>query len=234
MATKKPFTLKELETLTANDPEPKPQTKSVSKIQPEKLPLPEIKYPWNRTRQDSWLGPNLHWQIKNGCLIRNIYGPQNYHEIILRSSDYNGGRIKTIFFLNQLFGWVAGSGGSVLKTYNGGNTWRKLHGPSLDTFDINALFFINETIGWLITTRGTILKTLNGGIDWHRQRPSGKKINETPFIFFFDEKSGTVVNRYGRFLITTDGGQNWEEWQDSPSAESAMTFTALLTESTGK
>src|SRR6267154_319615 len=53
--------------------------------------------------------------------------------------------LRGVFFLDQNRGWVAGSGGTVLETSDGGQTWRRLNTLTKD--NLRDVYFANEKIG---------------------------------------------------------------------------------------
>ena len=55
-----------------------------------------------------------------------------------------GGDFKTIDFVNDQVGWIAGEG-TLLKTENGGGTWESI--PIQEDWRIRNIDFINESIG---------------------------------------------------------------------------------------
>src|SRR2546429_4404162 len=42
--------------------------------------------------------------------------------------------LRGVYFLDQNRGWVAGSGGTLLETIDGGQNWGRLHPPTKDNF----------------------------------------------------------------------------------------------------
>src|ERR1700738_5497602 len=92
-----------------------------------------------------------------------------------------------IYFLDQNRGWVAGSGGTLLETIDGGQTWRKLLPLTKDT--LRDVYFADEKIGWLVAERDVLklktndeprtylLKTEDGGFSWRRVLFNGPDLN---------------------------------------------------------
>ena len=77
--------------------------------------------------------------------------------------------LRSIFFINQSTGWIAGFYGTILTTTNGGNNWSAQssgYGQGLVT-----LFFINNLTGWAggghQHLSAAIFKTTNGGVNWN-------------------------------------------------------------------
>ena len=52
----------------------------------------------------------------------------------------------SVFFVDETFGWIAGSGGLIIWTGDGGNSWRVQ--PSGSDRDLSAIHFIDRNRGW--------------------------------------------------------------------------------------
>ena len=144
-----------------------------------------------------------------------------------------------IYFQTENVGWVVGGRATkpnprrtdvvptVLKTENGGETWRDMLGEN-----VNAplgewgwkIQFLKGGFGVVACENfkaGAILITENGGNSWRRQEirdSQGKMINENlEGIGFLDRQTGWVggwgdkVFSSGRTSRTTDGGRTWTD-----------------------
>jgi len=82
------------------------------------------------------------------------------------------GRIKTIDFVTEDIGWIAGERGILLKTEDGGENWNTI--PMNEDWRIHMIDFINESVGWAIRIINlniyAILKTVDGGYNWSIQK----------------------------------------------------------------
>lgn len=108
-----------------------------------------------------------------------------------------------VFFLDDKTGWIAGQNGRIMKTTDGGKTWKRQ--PSGATAMLGGLFFISDKIGWVSGVKGTILKTTDGGETWVKQN-SGTDQQLTK-VSFVDEKNGWVIG--SAIVHTSDGGETW-------------------------
>jgi photosystem II stability/assembly factor-like uncharacterized protein len=120
--------------------------------------------------------------------------------------------------------WASGSGGTWLRTTDGGLTWR--HGiiAGLDTVDFRSIhaFDENTAIAASAGQPALILRTSDGGESWQRVH------QETDVEAFFDgisfasRKRGFVIGDPidGRWMIleTDDGGLSWKRMEDVPTA----------------
>jgi hypothetical protein len=59
--------------------------------------------------------------------------------------------LRDVYFLNEQIGWVVGSGGTYLKTNDGGKSWTKEKNFTGDT--IRQVYFTGEQTGWLLCER---------------------------------------------------------------------------------
>jgi photosystem II stability/assembly factor-like uncharacterized protein len=118
-------------------------------------------------------------------------------------------RLNTVFFVDTLNGWIAGTvsvGGSgiIRRTTDGGFTWVAQTLPV--TSSIQRILFLNSNTGFAVGESGAILKTTNAGQTWV-QKPSGTS-NTLFSVFFFDTQDGWACG-YSNILNTTDQGETW-------------------------
>jgi photosystem II stability/assembly factor-like uncharacterized protein len=72
--------------------------------------------------------------------------------------------LKTVYFLNANFGFLAGLYGALISTTDGGSNWAIINtGLRFDILDIR--FFGNST-GFIVSSGGEIAKTTDGGLSW--------------------------------------------------------------------
>lgn len=143
-----------------------------------------------------------------------------------------------LFFLDERIGFSVGNAGNILKTDDGGQSWKFLnYSYSLETgFNHDAVtdailqtvFFVNASVGFVggdgehdifedIHTDAVFLKTSNGGKDWTKTYIDS--VREIYDLTFFDEKHGMGLfyvrspdNSGMRQVRTTDdGGEHWTE-----------------------
>jgi photosystem II stability/assembly factor-like uncharacterized protein len=129
-----------------------------------------------------------------------------------------------VYFTSDKSGWVAGDGGYLAVTNDGGRNWSKV--PLNVTENINEIYFRNESDGYLVAGRKMFI-TKDGGRSWNETRIYGS--NEfrgtTPeflSIRFADKKRGIAVGSLLRkvknenvvvdslVMRTDDGGASWQ------------------------
>ncbi|CAN5127753.1 hypothetical protein BH20ACI2_BH20ACI2_23530 [soil metagenome] len=133
------------------------------------------------------------------------------------------GDLVAVHFTTSDKGWIAGDGGYLASTTDGGRTWLKY--PLNATEDINEIYFRNDDNGYLIAGRKLFI-TRDGGKSWEETRiyRAGEFGTGTPeflSIRFSDKKRGYVVGSVLRrsgdeevvvdslLMRTEDGGETW-------------------------
>jgi len=121
----------------------------------------------------------------------------------------------TVRFADPLKGLISGLGGIVLKSEDGGRTWR-YEGIGRK----QALFAVQPLPNRAITVgeKGLMRVSDDGGVSWHEQR-------NFPTIFTFmrdiafdpDGRVGYIVGQRGTVLRSADSGQSWEQMLPPPA-----------------
>lgn len=120
--------------------------------------------------------------------------------------------------------WASGSGGTWLRTTDGGNTWE--HGviAGLDSVDFRSIHAFDENTA-VVASAGqpaVIFRTENGGKSWDKVHQEGP---EAFFdgITFLDKHRGFVigdpVDGLWMILETVDKGKSWKSLENLPIAE---------------
>ena len=125
-------------------------------------------------------------------------------------------RLRGISAVNRRVAWASGSGSTVLRTEDGGASWKKITVTS-DKLDFRDIDAIDEKTTYVLSIgngdASRIYKTTDGGATWRLQFR-----NDDPKVFldamsFWDADHGLVIgdsiDRQFYLLITSDGGQHW-------------------------
>lgn len=135
-----------------------------------------------------------------------------------RHAARNGGILLTIGFVSEQFGYSAGTGGSLLVTKDGGNTWGYLKAPAPVVYSAS---FSDEKHG-LIHTQRAIYTTGDGGATWIPLKIDGEKDGLNGFSYILgisalDAQHMAIILSQGnshvydyRLLITKDGAVSWK------------------------
>ena len=119
--------------------------------------------------------------------------------------------------------WLSGTGGTFMRTTDGGNHWD--HGSFMDSVDFRDIYAFDANRAVMISAGipAVIYKTEDGGENW-----SLKYKNDDPRVFFdavdfWDNFNGLAFSDSfeGRFFMlkTQDGGDTWEQLLSAPEAE---------------
>ena len=115
--------------------------------------------------------------------------------------------------------WVGGSGGTVLRTVNGGAQWERLSVPGADSLDFRDVHGVNWRIAYAMSAgpaergQARIYKTVDGGQNWALQWSDTTKgvfldgmafWDATHGLAFSDPVDGTLV------ILRTDDGTTWQ------------------------
>jgi photosystem II stability/assembly factor-like uncharacterized protein len=133
--------------------------------------------------------------------------------------------------------WASGSGGTWLRTTDGGATWRAATVPGAEALDFRGVQALDETTAWLLSSgsgdKSRIYKTTDAGGHWTLQytNPDAKGFFDA--IAFWNPVHGVVVGDPvdGHFVIltTSDGGTTWKRQAAPPALANEGAFAASNT-----
>lgn len=108
-----------------------------------------------------------------------------------------------VYLVDDATGWAVGTGGTILKTTDGGASWTaQVSGTSATLY---AVHFVDPLRGWVVGAGGTILATRDGGATWQRQEAGTSA--DLRSVWFTSANEGWIVGQGGLILRTTTGGQ---------------------------
>ena len=145
--------------------------------------------------------------------------------------------------VNEKIIWASGTGGTVIKTVDGGKNWQVLKVSEADKLDFRDIEAFDENTAYILSIgegeNSRIYKTSDGGKNWKLQF---KNTNEKAFfdaLAFWDSKNGMAMSdpvdgKY--FLLKTTDGETWKEAGNDKMANAktgeaafAASGTCLLT-----
>lgn len=128
--------------------------------------------------------------------------------------------LSSVYFTSPLTGFVGGrsnvSRGVILKTIDGGITWKETITPeSFLDVQYKRIVFPTPDIGYALT-RGMCMKTTDGGDHWFITDTalvsSGGMFSILEDAYFFSPDTGYIVGWYNGFSgYTTNGGESWTD-----------------------
>jgi len=113
--------------------------------------------------------------------------------------------LRGVWFISPNEGIVVGNAGTIIKTYDGGETWEPVE--SNTTVNLFSVFFANEEIGYATGSSGTVVKTYDRGESWETVRQGPAILHSA---YFMTPELGFVSGDVGIVNKTEDGGATWE------------------------
>ena len=121
--------------------------------------------------------------------------------------------------------WASGSGGTYLRTIDGGATWQAATVPDATELDFRGIWARDARTAWLISSgpgaKSRVYKTADGGAHWMLLLSNPDAAGFFDDIAFWDARHGILLGDPvdGRFTIftTADGGRSWQR-QATPAA----------------
>lgn len=127
----------------------------------------------------------------------------------------------SVSFPTDRDGWACGRWGTVLRTFDGGETWYPQ--TSGTDYTLTSVHFIDAGNGWAVGDQGVIIHTKDGGATWVKQE------SPVPYFLmavqFVTTRKGWVVTERTTILTTDDGGANWRvQFKDVDLILRALSF----------
>lgn len=126
-------------------------------------------------------------------------------------------RFRGLAAISRSTAWLAGSGGTVLRTVDGGGSWRDVSPPGADGLEFRDVEAFDARRAVVLAIgegeASRVFRTDDGGATWTEtfRNPDPRAFYDC--MTFFDSRSGIALSdpvdgRY-RILSTRDGGRSW-------------------------
>jgi photosystem II stability/assembly factor-like uncharacterized protein len=189
------------------------------------------------------LTTNTGWVAGKRSIALTHDGGQ--HWVTTASLGGDTGDIESVFFLNDLQGWVVSAFTGeqeqdqaafiVSSTRDGGTTWtnRQLAVPVAAGGSAISVDFVDAQRGWVMVRKpsssnfslGALLETVDGGVNWRLlpDPPIGDAIH------FISSTTGWLAGGVARdkLFVTRDGGESWQRQTMSPPGISQKTSVSM-------
>ncbi|MFL5728502.1 MAG: YCF48-related protein [Cytophagaceae bacterium] len=135
--------------------------------------------------------------------------------------------LTAVAFADQYTGIIVGDSGRILKTNDGGKSWRIINSPV--KIWLSAVQFPTAKVGYIVGDSGTILKSVNSGETWVKlASPANDRLLGS--ISFLDANNGYVGGGSARsYYKTKDGGLTWKETSLDNKFSASLAFTDTAT-----
>jgi len=125
-----------------------------------------------------------------------------------------------MFFIDTLIGYIVGydwdnssgprASGQILKTIDGGQTWRHLLVIDLTYRGaINEVYFVNSQVGFALGD--SLYRTSDGGQTWSNRPLSVFNGQTISSLYFSTPSLGWAAGNNGALFQTANGGQTWTQ-----------------------
>ncbi len=132
--------------------------------------------------------------------------------------------LTAVFFLDETMGWSVGHDAVILRTEDGGVTWREVYSDIEGDRPLFDVWFSDARKGIAVGAYGLVLTTIDGGESWAQQpfqpkAPEGEGSLEDDGLMEVDfhlnkvgvSESGRLylAGEAGTFFRSDDGGESW-------------------------
>jgi photosystem II stability/assembly factor-like uncharacterized protein len=145
--------------------------------------------------------------------------------------------LRGVSAVNDRVVWASGSGGTYLRTTDGGTTWTAAKVPGAESLDFRGIRAIDERTVFLMSAgsgdKSRIYKTIDAGEHWTLQFTQPDPAGFFDAIAFWDATHGIVVGDAlggtAEIRTTDDGGVRWQRQQTPPALDKEGSFAASNT-----
>jgi len=142
--------------------------------------------------------------------------------------------LRGVCAVNAKVVWASGSGGTCLRTSDGGATWRALAVPGAKELDFRGVVGFDERTTFLMSAgpgaQSQVYRTSDGGVHWDRMLSDPDPDGFFDALAFWDRKHGMLLGDpvAGRFVVRTtgDGGATWQRQSPPPALKGEGAFAA--------
>lgn len=142
--------------------------------------------------------------------------------------------LRGLSVVSDRIAWASGSGGTVLRTTNGGSSWEKLAVPGAEGLDFRDIEAFSARDAYALSSgpgeKSRLYRTLDGGASWQLLKTNPDPKGFWDAIAFADPRHGVLMGDPvdGRFVIetTTDAGATWQRREPPASLPGEGGFAA--------
>ena len=125
-----------------------------------------------------------------------------------------GSMLTAVHFTDEKRGWAVGQWGAILRTDDGGETWKVQRVDPANDRPLFSVYFKSVQEGWAVGLWSLMLHTTNGGATWDvvtlPPPPGSKKADINLNSIFADEKGDLFISaERGIVLKSSDAGKSW-------------------------
>ena len=126
-------------------------------------------------------------------------------------------RLRGVSAVNDRVAWASGSGGTIVRTRDGGSTWQQLTIPGSEKLDFRDIDALSDDVAFVLSIgdgeSSRIYKTVDAGQTWSLQFTNADPKAFYDAMAFWDADRGVAFSDSvdGQLVIlrTENGGRNW-------------------------
>jgi photosystem II stability/assembly factor-like uncharacterized protein len=130
--------------------------------------------------------------------------------------------------------WASGTGGTYLRTLDGGVTWQASAVPAAADLDFRAVHAQDGQTAWLMSSgpgaKSRVYETSDAGAHWSLLYTNPDTVGFFDALAFWDARRGIILGDPvdGQFVVlaTADGGQTWQRRKLPPAFPDEGAFAA--------
>ena len=169
-----------------------------------------------------------------GPLLRLVLSVTALSLAWLSQPSGSSASLRGICAVSAKVAWASGSGGTCLRTLDGGATWHALTVPGDVKLDFRGLVAFDDRTAFVMSAgpgaQSQVFRTSDGGAHWDRVLSDPDDDGFFDALAFWDRKHGMVLGDpvAGRFavLTTEDGGATWQRQSPPPALTGEGAFAA--------
>jgi len=147
----------------------------------------------------------------------------------VRQSVETSASFRGLSVVNEKVIWASGTGGTVIRTIDGGRKWNVIHVPDADKLDFRDIEAFDANTAYILSigngAASRIYKTIDGGSTWKEQFRNTDEKTFYDALACWDAKNCLAMSDPvdGKYILvrTTDG----ESWQPPHSKHFAIALT---------
>ena len=164
-------------------------------------------------------------------ILHTANGGQKWNK---QDSGIFGKPLRKVYFRSKTEGWCIGDSGTLLRTTDGGQTWKQLKTDTENNlYDIT----MNSSGGWIVGDWATLLRTTDGGQTFEKVDGSAFEEKSLRGVYFVDDTHGWIITYstphgegdIGHIYRTTDGGKTWGQQLATKPSLFSLHFIDRLT-----
>lgn len=133
----------------------------------------------------------------------------------------SGASLRGVCAVSGEVAWASGSGGTLLRTLDGGATWQSIPAPGPGGIDFRDVHALDAQRAWVMVagTPATVFYTPDGGATWQSQHHDPRDAAFFDSLAFWDEQAGLLFGDPvdgGMTVLRTTDGSTWRQLEGLP------------------